>query len=375
VERIGEAASRLIHETIDGEDHPGSKEPAANKIEQPIADHRAAMELIRAALDDASDLTQGKPPVAVGHRVVHGGAEFYRPTQIDDPVLATVKRLAPLAPLHNPANIAGIEVARAAFPKTPQVAVFDTAFHHTLPPVAYRYALPHETYQQHGVRRYGFHGTSHQFVAKQVAAHLERPLARLNAIVLHLGNGASAAAIENGRSVDTSMGLTPLEGLIMGTRSGDIDPAIVFHLARQAGMELEEIDRLLNRESGLRGICGDNDMREVERRAAAGDEQAELAVAMFAYRIKKYLGAYMAVLGRVDAIAFTAGIGENSPTVRARCLAGLEPLGVELDEGRNTAGRGACYEIQADTSGVKVLVVATDEELEIAEQTLACLGI
>jgi len=333
------------------------------------------MELIRAALDDASDLTQGKPPVAVGHRVVHGGEEFYRPTQIDDAVLATVKRLAPLAPLHNPANIAGIEVARAAFPKTPQVAVFDTAFHHTLPPVAYRYALPHETYQQHGVRRYGFHGTSHQFVAKQVAAHLERPLARLNAIVLHLGNGASAAAIENGRSVDTSMGLTPLEGLIMGTRSGDIDPAIVFHLARQAGMELEEIDRLLNRESGLRGICGDNDMREVERRAAAGDEQAELAVAMFAYRIKKYLGAYMAVLGRVDAIAFTAGIGENSPTVRARCLAGLEPLGVELDEGRNTAGRGACYEIQADTSGVKVLVVATDEELEIAEQTLACLGI
>jgi len=252
---------------------------------------------------------------------------------IDDRVIETIRKLAPLAPLHNPANLLCIEVTMARMPDVPQVAVFDTAFHQTIPPHAYRYGVPEKWYASHGIRRYGFHGTSHAYVAKQAARQLGRPLPELNFIILHLGNGASAAAVKNGRSVDTSMGLTPLEGLVMGTRGGDIDPGALVYLARQCGMSVDEINAALNGESGLEGLCGVSDMRDVLKREAAGDERARLALDVYAYRLRKYIGAYMAALGRVDAIVFTAGVGENSPDIRERACEGLGALGVQLDEG------------------------------------------
>jgi acetate kinase len=252
----------------------------------------------------------------------------------------------------------------------PQVAVFDTAFHQTLPPHSFHYALPYEFYTEHSVRRYGFHGTSHFYVAKVAARHLGKPLEDVNLITLHLGNGASAAAIQNGKCIDTSMGLTPLEGLIMGTRCGDIDPAIHFYLMRQTGMSADEIEKLLNSKSGLKGICGVNDMRQIQQKAESGDERAMLALDMFCYRIRKYIGAYRAVINRTDAIVFTGGIGENSPIVRERACSGLDNLGISLDPQKNKAVSGTISEIQEDGSAIKVMVVATDEELEIAHQTI-----
>jgi acetate kinase len=272
-----------------------------------------------------------------------------------------------LAPLHNPANANGIEVARRAFPELPHVAVFDTAFHATLPPRAFTYAVP----RAWGVRRYGFHGTSHAYVAREAARVLGRPEAEVNVIVLHLGNGASATAVSGGRSIDTSMGLTPLEGLVMGTRSGDVDPALVLHVRRTRNLSTEEIDAVLNSRSGLLALAGDNDMREVQRRAAAGDAGAELALDVYCYRIRKYVGAYLAALGGADAIAFTAGVGENDPLIRARSLAGLERLGIVVDEARNTAGEAV---ISPDGAPVAVLVVPTNEELEMATQAAALVG-
>jgi acetate kinase len=304
---------------------------------------------------------------------VHGGEEFREPTLIDDAVIAAIRRKIPLAPLHNPANLLGIEVTRARRPDVPQVAVFDTAFHHSLPPHAYHYAIPYQLYETLQIRRYGFHGTSHQYVANADAAHLGKPLESLNLITLHLGNGASAAAVEKGRSVDTSMGMTPLEGLMMGTRCGDLDPAIVFFLATTGGKTLEEVEGLLNSQGGLRGICGVNDMREALESAASGDDRARLAIEMYAYRIKKYIGAYLAVLGRVDALIFTAGIGENSAEIRARSCAGLAGLGIEIDPARNGERVDGVHEIQREGSPVKILVVPTNEELEIAEETVACI--
>ncbi len=309
----------------------------------------------------------------IGHRVVHGGEEFREPTLIDDAVIAAIRRKIPLAPLHNPANLLGIEVTRARRPDVPQVAVFDTAFHHSLPPHAYHYAIPYQLYESLQIRRYGFHGTSHQYVANTAASHLGKPLESLNLITLHLGNGASAAAVERGRSVDTSMGMTPLEGLMMGTRCGDLDPAIVFFLATTGGKTLEEVEGLLNSQGGLRGICGVNDMREALESAASGDDRARLAIEMYAYRIKKYIGAYLAVLGRVDALIFTAGIGENSAEIRARSCAGLAGLGIEIDPARNGERVDGVHEIQREGSPVKILVVPTNEELEIAEETVACI--
>jgi acetate kinase len=272
-----------------------------------------------------------------------------------------------LAPLHNPANANGIEVARRAFPELPHVAVFDTAFHATLPPRAYTYAVP----RAWGVRRYGFHGTSHAYVAREAARVLGRPEAELDVIVLHLGNGASATAVAGGRSIDTSMGLTPLEGLVMGTRSGDVDPALVLHVRRTRNLGTEEIDAVLNSRSGLLALAGDNDMREVQRRAASGDAAAELALDVYCYRIRKYVGAYLAALGGADAIAFTAGVGENDPLVRARSLAGLERLGIAIDADRNAAGETV---ISPDGASVAVLVIATNEELEMATQAAALVG-
>jgi acetate kinase len=332
-----------------------------------VADHGASLRQVTESLD-LSRLA------AVGHRVVHGGTEFSSPALIDDAVVATVQKLVPLAPLHNPANLAGISVARSLLPDVPQVAVFDTAFHRTLPPAAATYAIDRDVAAKYGVHRYGFHGTSHGYVSRRTAALLGRPLAEVNTITLHLGNGASACAVRAGRSEATTMGLTPLPGLVMGTRSGDIDPAVIFHLHRVAGMSLDEIDDLLNQRGGMRGLCGDNDMRDVETRVDDGDPVATLAFDVYCHRLRGYVGAYYALLGRVDAVTFTAGVGENSPMVRAAALAGLGRLGIEVDAQRNAARRRDERLISPDGGEVAVCVVPTDEELEIADQARAVVA-
>jgi len=297
----------------------------------------------------------------VAHRVVHGGERFTSPVLVDDAVLAQIRELAVLAPLHNPVNARVIELAREALPDVPHVAVFDTAFHATLPPHAYTYAVPRDW----GVRRYGFHGTSNAYVSRAAAALLGREPAETNLIVLHLGNGASATAISGGRSVDTSMGLTPLEGLVMGTRSGDVDPSLIPFLRRTTGLDAEEAEHRLNTASGLLGLAGASDMRELLRRS---DDDAALALDVYCHRIRKYVGAYYAVLGRVDAIVFTAGVGEHAAAVRARSLAGLERLGIAIDAARNDASDRI---ISPPGAEVAVLVVPTDEELEMATQAAA----
>jgi acetate kinase len=332
----------------------------------PVVDHAAGLRLIhRRLIDSGVDLAAVR---AGGHRVVHGGSRFFAPTLITDAVVAEVQRLAELAPLHNPANVIGIEVARKDFPDVPHVAVFDTAFFHSLPSAAATYAIDHGVATRYGIRRYGFHGTSHQYVSGETAAALGRDPAELNTIVLHLGNGASASAVRGGVAVETSMGLTPLEGLVMGTRSGDIDAGVLFHLDRAAGMGVEQLDELLNRRSGLKGLSGVNDFRELLQRRAAGGasgEAAALAYDVYIHRLRKYVGAYLAVLGRVVAIAFTAGVGEHVPDVRADALAGLDGLGIAVDPHRNRIGTGARI-ISTDASRTTVLVVPTNEELAIA---------
>jgi acetate kinase len=364
VERIGEGHAGLhYHHQV------GSGFAEVREDEVDIPDHETGLKEIVRRLGEHTG-AEGEKLTAIGHRVVHGGDRYSAPVLIDDQVIATIRELIPLAPLHNPANLCGIEVARQCFGHLPQVAVFDTAFHHTIPEHAYRYALPEECYEQHHVRRYGFHGISHYYVVKQAAALLDQPLERLNLITLHLGNGASVAAIEQGRCVDTSMGMTPLEGLMMGSRCGDLDPAVPLYLARAMDKDDEEIDHLLNEHSGLVGVCGVNDMREIHRRVREGDAAAQRALEMYCYRIRKYIGAYFAVLGRVDALVFTAGIGEHDAEVRRRSCAGLETLGISIDDERNETGNGRAVEIQRHNSGVKILVIPTDEEREIAMQTL-----
>ncbi|MGI5480553.1 acetate kinase [Streptomyces lavendofoliae] len=363
VERIGEETSRLVHTPLSG----GGAERRERTA--PIADHEAALKAVAEELS-ADGLGLDSPDLAaIGHRVVHGGLKFSAPTVITDEVLAEIERLIPVAPLHNPANVTGIRTARALRPDLPQVAVFDTAFHTTMPEHAARYAIDVETADEHRIRRYGFHGTSHAYVSRRVAGLLGKDPAEVNVIVLHLGNGASASAVRGGRCVDTSMGLTPLEGLVMGTRSGDIDPAVVFHLKRVGGMSTDEIDVLLNKKSGLVGLCGDNDMREIRRRIDEGDERARLAFDIYIHRLKKYIGAYYAVLGRVDAVVFTAGVGENAAPVREAAVAGLEELGLAVDAGLNAARSGEPRLISPEYARVAVAVVPTDEELEIARQT------
>jgi acetate kinase len=321
--------------------------------------------------DVAAALADRPAVVAVAHRVVHGGERFRAPVVVDDDVLAALHELAVLAPLHNPVNVAGIEDARRVWPDVPHVAVFDTAFHHTLPPHAFTYAVPREWATRHGVRRYGFHGTSYAYVSRTAARLLGRDLADTRLIVLHLGNGASAAAVAGGRSVDTSMGLTPLEGLVMGTRSGDVDPALVLHLRRTAGLSVDEIDDLLNTGSGMLALAGDSDMRAVHRRIAAGDADAVLALDVYCYRVRKYVGAYLAVLGGADAVVFTGGVGEHDAVVRAQSLAGLEGLGIAVDPVRNEAGETT---ISPAGSAIPVLVVPTDEETEMATQAAALVS-
>lgn len=343
---------------------------------------RTAAEALRAIM---SHLTRVGGPLpepgaigAVGHRVVHGGEQLIVPTLIDDKALAIIEECSVYAPLHNPVNLAGIRAAREVFPSVPHVAVFDTAFHAQLPPHAYTYAIPHELYLQKGVRRYGFHGPSHQFMALSAAEHLRTDLSRLKLVTCHLGGGASVAAIDGGISVETSMGMTPLEGLVMGTRSGDLDPAIPLLLARD-GMEFDRIDQLLNRESGLAGLSGlGADFRDIERAADAGEVRARLAIDVFVHRIRKYIGAYAAVMGGADAIVFTGGIGENSASVRSRVCDGLVYMGIALDEEANRtrkpADHGGVVEVTQPRSPTKVIVVRTDEERMIAREAMRCVA-
>ncbi|MFR9796976.1 acetate kinase [Streptomyces sp. MS06] len=367
VERIGEQTSRLKHT-------PLAAGTGTREVTGPIADHDAALKAVAGELARDGLGLDSPELAAIGHRVVHGGRRFTEPTVIDDTVLAEIERLIPLAPLHNPANLTGIRTARALRPDLPQVAVFDTAFHTTMPESAARYAIDVETADAHRIRRYGFHGTSHAYVSRATAELLGRSPEEVNVIVLHLGNGASASAVRGGRCVDTSMGLTPLEGLVMGTRSGDLDPAVIFHLMRVGGMSADEIDTLLNKRSGLIGLCGDNDMREIRRRVDEGDERARLAFDIYVHRLRKYIGAYCAVLGTVDAVAFTAGVGENAAPVREAAVAGLEGLGLAVDGELNAARADGPRLISPAGARVAVAVVPTDEELEIATQTYALVG-
>jgi len=336
-----------------------------------VADHDEALRRVAGRLAEQGLGLDSPELAAVGHRVVHGGTRFTAPTLLTDEVVAAIEELVPLAPLHNPANIAGIKVARALRPDLPQVAVFDTAFHATIPEPAARYAIDTATADRFGIRRYGFHGTSHAYVSRAAAALLGREPADVNVIVLHLGNGASASAVRGGRCVDTSMGLTPLEGLVMGTRSGDVDPAVVFHLERVGGLDTDAVDTLLNKRSGLLGLCGANDMREITRRVDEGDASARLALDVYAHRLRRYIGAFTAVLGRVDALVFTAGVGENSAPVRAAALEGLDGLGYVLDPRRNALRSSAARLVSPEGARVAVAVVPTDEELEIARDTYA----
>ena len=361
VERIGETASVLRHTGPEGD----------LQRSEPLADHEDGLRAVLSAFDDAGPPLDEAGLTAVGHRVVHGGDRFSEPAVVDDAVVAAIRDLVPLAPLHNPANLEGIEVARRVFPDIPQVAVFDTAFHQTLPPEAYTYAIDREVARQYGIRRYGFHGTSHAHVSREAARRLGRDPGELCLVTLHLGNGASATAVRHGRSIDTSMGLTPLEGLVMGTRSGDIDPAVTFHLRRVAGMTYDEIDVLLNKRSGMLGLAGANDLREVWDRADAGDPDAAVALDVYAYRNRKYVGAYALALGALDAVVFTAGVGENDERMRAKVLAGLEGLGIEVDLVRNADPGSHGGWVSTKDSRVAVLVVPTNEELEIARAALS----
>ncbi|MCC3144798.1 acetate kinase [Halanaerobium sp. Z-7514] len=363
VERIGIDDSFISYENGDGQEIT---------IEKDISNHKEGIKLLidtllneeYGVLDDMDDVQ------AVGHRVVHGAEEFSGSVLIDDKLVETMEDVADLAPLHNPPNIMGIKVCQELMPDKPQVGVFDTAFHQTMPEKAYIYALPYEFYEKYGVRRYGFHGTSHGYVSKRAAQILDKPYSELKIITCHLGNGASVAAVKNGKSVDTSMGLTPLEGLVMGTRCGDIDPAIVPFMMNKLDISAEEMDTIMNKESGLYGVSGiSNDSRDVEEAAEAGNHQAEVALKIFDYRVKKYIGAYTAAMGGVDAIVFTAGIGENSIETRENILGGLEYLGLELDKEANNC-RSKEQIISTEDSKVKALVIPTNEELVIARDTM-----
>lgn len=361
VERIGEEGSALQHHYAD----------EVRRLEGQIADHEEGMALILETLAGPDGVLETAEEIgAVGHRVVHGGEEFTGSVLITPEVIASIERFADLAPLHNPPNLTGIRAAMHELPDVPQVACFDTAFHATIPEVAYTYALPYQLYEKFGIRRYGFHGTSHRYVARRAAEVLGIDKYALNCITIHLGNGSSMTAVRGGRSVDTSMGLTPLEGLVMGTRTGDFDPAILFYLADR-GYDVTSLNKLCNKQSGLLGISGEsNDMRTLLQRSEQGDRRAKLAIDVFCYRIKKYIGMYMAVLGRVDAVVFTGGIGENASAVRANACSNLEGLGIVLDAEQNArmvARREGA--VSTPESPTAILVIPTDEEAAIADDT------
>ena len=369
LERIGEPKSRLKHVvTVVGQEGEVFKE-------LPVPNHEAGMALIVEALQDRDHrVIQSVDDIAgVGHRVVHCGEAFSDAARIDAAVLAAIQDHIPLAPLHNPPNLTGIQVAQDFFPGAVQVAVFDTAFHQTLPPHAFMYALPYDYYTRHRVRRYGFHGTSHKFITHETARFLERPVEAVSLISIHLGNGCSMAAVHKGKCVDTTMGLTPLEGLVMGTRCGDLDPAIHEYLAGQTGKSLKELTDIMNKQSGLKGLCGSNDVREVMAQYRAGDAQAVTALDLYCYRIKKYIGAYSAVLPEMDAIVFTAGVGQNAALVRAKVCEGMERIGIVMDTALNDVPQAGARGIHAAYSPVKILIIPTNEELQIARETKAIL--
>ena len=336
-----------------------------------VPDHEAALRAAFEVVAPGGRNLDELGLVAVGHRVVHGGPDLYRPTIVDDELIEHLRELAPLAPLHNPPAVLGIEVARKVLPDLPHVAVFDTAFFHDLPAAAATYAIDRDLAARWKIRRYGFHGTSHEFVSRRAAEFLDVPVQEINQIVLHLGNGASASAIADGRPVDTSMGMTPMEGLVMGTRSGDLDPGVISYLWRSAEMGIDEIETMLNRHSGMLGLGGEIDFRVVHERIASGDEAAKLAYEVYIHRLRKYIGAYLAVLGHVDVITFTAGVGENDARVRWDALSGLTSLGIELDERLNEDRSREARRISAESSPTTVLVIPTDEELAIARAAAA----
>ena len=357
VERIGEATSFARYEERD-------TEPLTREL--PIPDHAAALPLILGRLEEHGHSTRDL--VAVGHRVVHGGPNLHEPVIVDDAVDAEIEQVVPLAPLHNPAALLGIRIMRQLLPDVPQVAVFDTAFHATMAPPAFTYAIPNDLAERYRIRRYGFHGTSYQYVTRRAAEYLGIDVDDVNLIVCHLGNGASMTAVRGGMSIDTSMGLTPLQGLMMGTRSGDIDPAVVFYLAREAQMSVDDIDRLLNRDSGVKGMAGESDMRVVRDLADKGDESARLALAVYAHRIRSYIGAYLTQLPGLHALVFTAGIGENDVDLRAEICEPLRHLGIALDPTRNSERNTGDRTIDDGTGPIRVLVIPTNEEVEIARQ-------
>ncbi|OHE10841.1 MAG: acetate kinase [Sulfurimonas sp. RIFOXYD12_FULL_33_39] len=361
----GKVLAHVLVERINEQNSQVTFEYGNNKhvITEVIATHYEGLKKINTLLKEYGIVKHFSSLDAIVHRVVHGGEYFKQATLIDDEVIKKIKELIPLAPLHNTANLEGILISRQKAPNVPQIAVFDTAFHSTLPKEAYMYALPYELYEKHKIRRYGFHGISHSFVMKECAKEIGKSAEELNLITLHLGAGSSACAIKNGKSIDTSMGFTPLEGLMMGSRSGDIDPAITLYLQRELGLRVDEVDTLLNKHSGLLGICGDIDLREIEMR---DDELSKIAIEMMTRRVKKYIGSYIALLGRVDAIVFTAGIGENSPTIRTKILDNLEVFGIELDKAKNACNSTL---ISKKSSRIKLFVIKTDEELEMASQS------
>ncbi len=370
VERIGEARGNLSHKRF-----TGNEKEEKTTIEQQITDHTAGMHLvIEMIVSEQTGVIKSKDEItAIGHRVVQGGETFSKAILINDEVKNAIEENNPLAPLHNPANLIGISVAEELFPGIPNVAVFDTEFHQTMPPKAYLYALPYDFYTNLRIRRYGFHGTSHKYVAKHVALAMEKSPEEINLITVHLGNGGSISAIKQGKCVDTSMGMTPLAGVIMGSRSGDLDPAIPLYISESLGISAKEVDTVLNKRSGLIGICGLNDMRDIHKSAEEGNKQAQLAVEMFAYRVKKYIGAYFAALGMVDAIVFTAGIGENDEIIRSAVCQGMGGLGIVLDPGRNKGRISEEKRISSDDSNVQIWVIPTNEELQIAQDALAVI--
>lgn len=362
VDRIGLEQSTITHRNFKA----GKEEKFL--IETPIPDHEAGLLKVTNLLKDPEKgtISDNSEIEAIGHRVVHGGEQFASTTVITEEVKAKIKELFALAPLHNPPNYLGITVAERVFPKAKQVAVFDTAFHQTMPPLAYRFALPKSMYTELGIRAYGFHGTSHQYVSKKAISYLNNPKSKI--ITIHLGNGCSMAAIDSGKSIDTSMGLGPMGGLIMGTRAGDIDPSIIFHLINERGYTAQEVNDILNKKSGLIGLSGFSDMRDVKNSIKEGNQDAALAYELYAYRIQKYLGAYIAVLNGLDAIVFTAGIGENDPDMREAVCKGLEFFGIHLDPVLNSQKSQSIREVNLKDSMVKILVIPTNEELEIGQQ-------
>lgn len=370
VERIGEPEGAITHKK-----HPGQPDERDIELTLHMDTHTTGLTKVVELLSDPEEgvISHASDITAVGHRVLHGGEQLYKPSLVNDHVIDIIKENIPLGPLHNPPNLQGILVAQKIFKAVPQVAIFDTAFHQTMPAEAFMYALPYDLYTDRKVRKYGFHGTSHKYITAQTAKHLGKPLDELNAITIHLGNGSSMAAVKNGKCFDTTMGLTPLAGLVMGTRCGDLDPAVVAVAAEHYDMDFAQIDDLMNKQSGFKGVCGLNDMRDIHAAIEKGDKRAKLALDMFVHRIKLYLGGYYALLGRLDAVVFTAGIGENDNISRGLICSGLESLGLAIDPGRNAARSKEPRVISKDGSEVTIMVIPTNEELEIANQTVEVL--